>query len=128
MLNRGDYGNRLLTTYGTLNRQGGNGVSLWGGIVDGGRQPLSYKRLTDNTRASGARGGVYPLFTLVVSLFKGQCRNIWGDKLVKAVELLTLKRAFASYLGVGPCTKRFRTTWGTGAPQMRTIKYGTIVL
>ena len=59
---------------------------------------MSYKRLTDNTRASGARGGVYPLFWSFEFLFKGQCRNIWGDKLIKAVELLTLKRAFASYL------------------------------
>ncbi len=59
---------------------------------------MSYKRLTDNTRASGARGGVYPLFNRCFRLIKGQCRNIWGDKLVKAVELLTLKRAFASYL------------------------------
>ena len=59
---------------------------------------LSYKRLTDNTRASGARGGVYPLYIAWFYTDKGQCRNIWGDKLVKAVELLTLKRAFASYL------------------------------
>ncbi len=59
---------------------------------------MSYKRLTDNTRASGARGGVYPLFIGLGLGFKGQCRNIWGDKLIKAVELLTLKRAFASYL------------------------------
>ena len=59
---------------------------------------LSYKRLTDNTRASGARGGVYPLYYRFVLSVKGQCRNIWGDKLIKAVELLTLKRAFASYL------------------------------
>ena len=60
---------------------------------------MSYKRLTDNTRASGARGGVYPLYLFFLFLIvKGQCRNIWGDKLIKAVELLTLKRAFASYL------------------------------
>ena len=59
---------------------------------------MSYKRLTDNTRASGARGGVYPLYFVFDLDWKGQCRNIWGDKLIKAVELLTLKRAFASYL------------------------------
>ncbi len=59
---------------------------------------MSYKRLTDNTRASGARGGVYPLYISFGYVLKGQCRNIWGDKLIKAVELLTLKRAFASYL------------------------------